>query len=935
MKKRITALFTAAVFVLLSFVSALPAFAVRESGTRYATPDRYNDHDYQAVVSFLEIEDGNGVKNGEKLCERLGTEYDPEDPRSWSVYSETLGLSIGIVFAMDYTQEHRLQMFLLSDVFEGVEDPDMMPCGALDLSDCGALYRVETALTNVTSLDLSGCKSLSVCYCFNQPLLTSVDLSGCRTLLDICFSETPLAAIDVSDCEALEYLWGWNTALEALDVSNCPALLALDVNNTQIASIDLSHNPELRDFRCAGCQITELDLSHNPKLELVYTANMPLASLDLTGCSSLSYISCYNAALTELDASDCAALETLYCGNNFLTELDVSGCPELAILSCYYNYLTELDLSNNPLLSELICVYNALTELDLSNNPYLPFDRISTDGMGTIGTGYSEESFVAAAYGAMGHPFLRWTSEDGEFISDEYILYPDETEETRVVAVFEGDKAAGAEADAENLIPDETSSKPEHDLTALRSAPGAYIEHDYEAVLAFMETADENGVKNGVKIAERLGKVYDPEDPRTWSGYCDEVGYAVGAVFAYDNRGISLINFLLADLFYMDEDIETTPCGELDLSGCHMLYRVEGGFCNITMGDFTGCRSLAFCTFYDQPLESLTLAGCPTIYQLEFTDTDVTEIDVSDCRNLECLWFWDTAVEEIDVTNNPELYYIHCGNTLVSELDLTNNPELNQVMCYNTPLTSLDLSRCPKVYYVEAQNTLLEQVDLSGCSSLTLFGCSGSSLEELDLSDCSSLEMLGCSQNRLTELDVSHCPALTTLYCEYNLLTELDLSGNPLLQNLSCFMNQLTELDLTNNPLIPFDSITAEGPGSVGTGYVGTAFAAVAYGDEGYHFAEWRTEDGGFISDDHILYADETDATRIVAVFEQDEFMPGDVNGDGEVTLEDALLVMRAALELTEFTPGQAEAAEMNGDGIINLADALLILRLPMGIRHN
>ena len=221
LKKRITALFTAAVFVLLSFVSALPAFVVGESGTRYATPDRYNDHDYQAVVSFLEIEDGNGVKNGEKLCERLGTEYDPEDPRSWSVYNERLGISIGMVFAMDYTQEHRLQMCLLSDAFEGAEDPDMMPCG----------------------------------------------------------------------------------------------------------------------------------------------------------------------------------------------------------------------------------------ELDLSNNPYLPFDMIGTDGEGTIGTGYTGgDRFVAAAYGNEGYHFAEWRTEDGEFISDEHILYADETDAARIVAVFEQDEIIPGDVNGDGTV---------------------------------------------------------------------------------------------------------------------------------------------------------------------------------------------------------------------------------------------------------------------------------------------------------------------------------------------------------------------------------------------------------------------------------------------------------------------------------------------------
>ena len=43
------------------------------------TPDGYNDNDYQKLVTFLELVDENGVKNGEKLSEN----YDPQDPATW------------------------------------------------------------------------------------------------------------------------------------------------------------------------------------------------------------------------------------------------------------------------------------------------------------------------------------------------------------------------------------------------------------------------------------------------------------------------------------------------------------------------------------------------------------------------------------------------------------------------------------------------------------------------------------------------------------------------------------------------------------------------------------------------------------------------------------------------------------------------------------
>ncbi len=59
----------------------------------------------------------------------------------------------------------------------------------------------------------------------------------------------------------------------------------------------------------------------------------------------------------------------------------------------------------------------------------------------------------------------------------------------------------------------------------------------------------------------------------------------------------------------------------------------------------------------------------------------------------------------------------------------------------------------------------------------------------------------------------------------------------------------------------------------------------------------------------------------------------GDVNGDGVIDLADALLAMRAALELVELPDANLAAADMNGDGEVTLVDALIILRTALGLR--
>lgn len=57
----------------------------------------------------------------------------------------------------------------------------------------------------------------------------------------------------------------------------------------------------------------------------------------------------------------------------------------------------------------------------------------------------------------------------------------------------------------------------------------------------------------------------------------------------------------------------------------------------------------------------------------------------------------------------------------------------------------------------------------------------------------------------------------------------------------------------------------------------------------------------------------------------------GDLNGDGEITVADALRVYQFINGSVELTDGQAAAADVNGDGEITAADALLVYRYVSG----
>ncbi|MGO5111989.1 CotH kinase family protein [Oscillospiraceae bacterium LCP25S3_E10] len=62
-----------------------------------------------------------------------------------------------------------------------------------------------------------------------------------------------------------------------------------------------------------------------------------------------------------------------------------------------------------------------------------------------------------------------------------------------------------------------------------------------------------------------------------------------------------------------------------------------------------------------------------------------------------------------------------------------------------------------------------------------------------------------------------------------------------------------------------------------------------------------------------------------------DQVIYGDVNGDKKVTVADAVLMSRSAMEYITLTDQQAKAADVNGDGVVTIADIILVQRYALG----
>ena len=408
--------------------------------------------------------------------------------------------------------------------------------------------------------------------------------------------------------------------------------------------------------------------------------------------------------------------------------------------------------------------------------------------------------------------------------------------------------------------------------TTRYATPDGYNDHDYQKMVAFFEQTDENGVRNGEKLSED----YDPTDPETWRKY--DGNYCRGNIEWTTVAG----EYRLYEIFFGGSS-----------SGAHPLELV--GFLDVR--ECTALAKVRCWSFGDIQLTGLDVSGCAALEALDCDGNELTELDVSGCAALEVL---------------------DCGNNWLTELDVSGCTALTRLSCSGNQLTELDVST----------NT-----------ELVLLDCCVNQLTELDVSANAALEDLDCPGNQLTELDISTNTELVRLDCSDNQLTELDVSANAELEDLDCSENQLTELDLSNNPRIDIDTISAEGSGFIEVSTVWDENDDICYyikaaSVPGSSFCGWYAVDGTLLSTNVEINRNDFDGVNdfIARFTASTPGGVGDVDGDGAVRVSDAVLIMRYALGLIEFTPEQILCGDVDGDGFVKVADAVMVIRIALGL---
>lgn len=337
-----------------------------------------------------------------------------------------------------------------------------------------------------------------------------------------------------------------------------------------------------------------------------------------------------------------------------------------------------------------------------------------------------------------------------------------------------------------------------------------YNEHDLNAALSFLETADSNGVKNGTK----LWADYDANDPETWIS----VGWTEDgrlSIFDADFSSHLAIQGNVAD--------EVGPVGELDLSGCEMLGSVSLVSTCVERLDVSNCPNLFLVSaFYDE-LKSIDLSGCSSLYFLWVCyNKDLRQIDLSGLSELGALALSGNGLESLDFSSNPHITEIDCSNNSLTALDVSMLSELQSLRCENQDwempnsnrISEIDLSHNPMLAEFACYNADVSAVDLSGCTSLQILNADNCPLNELDISGCSMLSVLSICGTNVSEIDLTSSGSMTTIalagcpmsqatveQCVYNHpeVTVLDLGRMGLTSFDGSLFNQLDEIYLNDN----------------------------------------------------------------------------------------------------------------------------------------
>ena len=411
---------------------------------------------------------------------------------------------------------------------------------------------------------------------------------------------------------------------------------------------------------------------------------------------------------------------------------------------------------------------------------------------------------------------------------------------------------------------------------------------------------------------------------------------------------------------YCDENpnlisIKFTGCKVLQTLSCENCTALDTLRCysnDLINLDVSGCTALTWLQCHWNPnLSSIDgLNQCKALKLFHCNGCAFTNIDVvntfNDLENLICYGNHlrtikitnkrnltkldagdDDVMYKFTVTGCPRLKFAHCSNCPALETIICHDNEILEVLyMMETPTMSyVECYNCPQLNYMQGiENcTQLDILKCYGCNiryfeweklqNLTQLFCHDNKLEELDLSGHTKLRWLYCENNQLSTLDVRGCSALTDLICCNNQLTSLDVQGCSALNFIRCDKNQISGEGMTT--LV--GSLPARSADNPGTLRVINNFDSTPTENNAMAAAQIATATAKHWTAEHYIgYLDWVEYSATT---------PGDVDGDGQVTIGDGTAIIDLILSRSA-TVQDYPAADVDGDGQITIGDVTAII---------
>lgn len=818
---------------------------------------------------------------------------------TWEDYSGPIPPSDDIDINVTNFPDEKFRAYLISKSYGSdfkLSKAEIAGITSLDVSgkSIQSLQGIEffTALTTLncynsqlTSLDLSKNTKLTNLYCYNNQL-TTLNVSGCTSLSAIeCYTnqikddgmDAFLASLPTVTNKSLKIVFGnnENNAMTPEQVATAkakgwmPKYYAYDYDEGRYDWLDYAGSePEPEpgpDPEPSGDEVAINETNfpdanfRNWLLAQDYGSDGILTKEEIAGVTSMDVSYTNIQSLQGIEFfTALTSLECIYDYN--MTLLDVSKNTALTYLDCSeMYYLTSLDVSKNTALTTLNCSSNKLTSLDLSKNTALTTLNCSWNKMTSLDVSKN------TALTTLNCESNQITSLD---VSKNKVL--------------ESLACGGGNLTSLNVS----------GCTALKWL-------DCSANYWQLTSLDVSGCT------------------------------ALETLNCYNNRLTSLDvskNTSLTNLNCSD-NVQLTS---LNVSGC------------------TALESLA-CS--GNQLTSLDVSGCTALTTLDCSNNQITSLNASGCTNLTTVDCYQNQINEkamnAVVKNLPTI----SGGTLhvISERNEQNVMSTTQVAAAKAkgwtpyeqrdrwwfeyagsepgpdsdPIPSGDGVAINEANFPDAnfRNWILSQdygkdgmLTEEEIASVTRIIVSGKSIQSMQgIEFFTALTILNCYNNQLSSLDVSKNTALTTLTCNSNELTSIKVS-NTALNNLLIYCNKIK--DAAMDALV--ESLPTVSSGNMYVIYdwneqnemtTTQVAAAKAKG--------WMPKYMGYDSaSGRYTWLDYAGSEPTP------EILRGDVNGDGEVDMDDATFVTNIILGIEDST----EAADVNNDGVISMPDAMFIV---------